>query len=190
MPRPLPARRILAGREWAQRNRLLTPPPGAIGALPDPGTPPLVDTGGQLGSADGPRPHDPYEQPTAANIQLPPNWYHLLHLRIDELGRAVVNPAAGSRVFPNQQGWPATTTANADTAFPFMIPVRHLIVQNNTAATVYLDFDTNASLGSMQLPPSGFTSLDVRLQELHIYTTAAVNVNNALASGLYVAGFE
>lgn len=189
MPRAPLARRILAGREWAQRQRLVAA--GAIGALPDPGTPALVDTGGQLGSADGPQPHDDYERIPAEVPTVAPSWYHLLHTRLDELGRNVVNTAAGGRVFPNQQGWPTSTTAGADTAFPFPIPVRHLVVQNNGTATVYVDFDAQASTSSLQIPIGSVLSLDVRLQELHIYCSIALAVNSAVgASGVYVAGFE
>ena len=84
----------------------------------------------------------------------------------------------------------ATSTANADTAVAFSTRVNHVMVQNNTANDIYIDFDIAATQGSICVPKgqSSWFS-DNQCSTLHIYTTVASSVNGTASGGIVVRGW-
>lgn len=82
---------------------------------------------------------------------------------------------------------PAQTNAGSDTTLTFSSKVNHFLVQNNTGAVLYMDFDTAASTSSIQLATGLMWKDDIPVTAIHVYTAAAQNVNGA--SGVVVKGW-
>lgn len=95
---------------------------------------------------------------------------------------ALTNPTAGARVLLDPLS--GTTNAGTDTLLPFRKRVHHLLIQNNSAAPIYVDFDVPASLGSIVVASGLLLSVDVPCDELHVYTPTAVayNASNVVGS--------
>lgn len=106
----------------------------------------------------------------------------------DRNGGLKSNPAAGATVALSSP--PTTLTANADTTLTFATPVRHVLVQNNTATDKHVNFDAAASLGTLLVAAGVLMAFDVPCTTLHVWSTAADNVNGATASNLVALGWS
>lgn len=84
---------------------------------------------------------------------------------------------------------PAQTNAGSDTPLTWAQPVRHLFVQNNTAAAVMVEQDAAASAGSTVVATGQLLVLDVPCAVLHLFTAAAQNINGTAAANIVVRGW-
>jgi hypothetical protein len=84
---------------------------------------------------------------------------------------------------------PAQTNAGSDTPLTWAQPVRHMLVQNNTAASVMVEQDAAASLGATVVAAGQLLVLDVPCAILHLYTAAAQNINGTAGGGIVVRGW-
>lgn len=85
-------------------------------------------------------------------------------------------------------GAPSATLVSADTAFPFAQPVKSVLIQNNTAAALYANFDQVASPGTLYVAAGQTLIIDWPCQVLHLYAALAAGVNGAVAGALFVGG--
>jgi len=81
---------------------------------------------------------------------------------------------------------PANTNAGSDTVLTFSSQVSRVIVQNNTSATFYLDFDQVASTASFAILPGTLLVYPKKCTSPHLYTTVATPLN--AASGILLRG--
>jgi hypothetical protein len=84
---------------------------------------------------------------------------------------------------------PANLTAGADTSLTFASEIHHLLIQNNGAVTVGVEFDATASAGSLQVAAGQTLLLDLPLTVLHCYSASAPAVNGTAAGNLVVKGW-
>lgn len=101
---------------------------------------------------------------------------------------AVQTSAAQGVVTPAPAN-PAATTASADYTFAWSGVIRHVLLQNSTAAAINYEIDGAATPGSPVLAAGQTVFLDVILTTLHLLATAAVNVNGNAASNIVVRGW-
>lgn len=83
----------------------------------------------------------------------------------------------------------AALTASADTLFTFASQVKHLFLENKSAADAYYNLDVAASPGTYYLPAGALRILDLPCTILHLYSTAATPVNGATAANIAVGGW-
>lgn len=110
------------------------------------------------------------------------------YLSRDLLGQLRANVSAGSRVFfrPNIS---LVTIPNVSTQFTWDRIVRHVTVQNNSGASINVNFDAPASPGKLLVPANGILTFDVICQSIAVYATSALNVDGDTAGNLFIAGF-
>jgi hypothetical protein len=89
---------------------------------------------------------------------------------------------------PFVTGAPTATLAATDTSFAFAQRVRSVLIQNNTAAPLYANFDKAASQGTLAIAAGQTLILDWSCTVLHLWTTAITNVNGSAAGAIFVAG--
>lgn len=84
---------------------------------------------------------------------------------------------------------PAQTSAGSATALAFAEPITHLVVQNNGAAALGIEWDgSTATAGSLQLAAGASLFLDCEADGLSLLTAAATNINGAAAANIVVKG--
>lgn len=84
---------------------------------------------------------------------------------------------------------PATqTSAGADTTFTFSQTVNTVILQNNTTAVLNYAFDQAASAGSLSLAAGQQLVYSKRVTAVHLFTTAATNVNGTTSGNIVLLG--
>lgn len=87
-------------------------------------------------------------------------------------------------------GNPAATTAATDYSFKWgstgTEQVNHVLLQNNTAATINYDIDEAASAGSIALAAGATIFLDIQMSTLHLFTAGVVNVNGTATGNIVV----
>lgn len=84
---------------------------------------------------------------------------------------------------------PSATNLGTDTLVPFAQPVEHLLIQNNTAAAVWINFDAAAAVGALVLLAAGtMLVITVPCKTLHVFTAAAQQINST-ATGISIAGW-
>jgi hypothetical protein len=104
-------------------------------------------------------------------------------------GGQVVDNFAG-QIVPLAAGAPAALTASADTTFAFSQPVTHIYVQNKSAADVYVEFDAAATVGSAVVPANrGGLFFDIPCAAVHLFSTAATNVNGTADLNIVLRGW-
>lgn len=85
---------------------------------------------------------------------------------------------------------PTATNAGTDTSYTFSTTVHHIIIQNNTTAIAYCDFDVAATVGSFAVYPNGqMIVFDIPCTILHLYTAAAQNVNGSTVGNIVIRGW-
>ncbi len=85
---------------------------------------------------------------------------------------------------------PAALTASADTTFTFSSKVHHVEIQNNSSTAVGIEYDAAATAGSWQIPPNGGALLvDHPVTAVHLFSTAATNVNGTGGSNIVLKGW-
>lgn len=101
--------------------------------------------------------------------------------------RVVISAVAGGIAAAASQ--PTATTANADTAWAFAQKVNHVLIQNNTTATVQFDFETTANAGSPIIAPGSIFFFDIKVTAVHLFTAAIQNINGATAGNIVIRGW-
>lgn len=81
---------------------------------------------------------------------------------------------------------PVNTNAGSDTTLTFSSQVNRVIVQNNTGATAYLDFDQTASTASLAILPGSLLVYPKKCTSPHVFTAAATPLN--AANGILLRG--
>jgi hypothetical protein len=85
----------------------------------------------------------------------------------------------------------AALTASSDTSFTWPSQVKHWIVQNNSATAVGIELDAAATAGSLQVAPNGGTiAMDIPVTVMHMYSTAATNVNGSTGANIVLKGWS
>lgn len=103
-------------------------------------------------------------------------------------------PAAPQGPATPATGNAAATGINTDYTFNWQLSannaqqvnVRHVILQNNTAAIVNYDIDAATTLGSLSLAAGATIVLDIEMTTLHLRTAAAQQVNGSAAANIVV----
>lgn len=83
---------------------------------------------------------------------------------------------------------PAALYPGIDVAYDFVMPVRHILLQNNTSFTIYFEFDLPVKPGSLQLAPGAIMRADMHIHTMHLLCFTAVNVNNTEGACLILRG--
>src|ERR1700690_2257076 len=78
----------------------------------------------------------------------------------------MVNASGGANLTTNPTS--GTTTPNVDFPVQFNLRANHVIVQNNTAQTIYIDADQPANSGSLAIAAGGALFLDWQIAEVDI----------------------
>ncbi len=99
-----------------------------------------------------------------------------------------VNNTSGNRVYCNPMN--GALNINADTMVYFSPVVRHLFVQNNSSASVFMELEAISGPGSFQLTPGAWINLDVQVSEVHFFCTQATQFNNPQTAGVIVWGWR
>jgi len=81
---------------------------------------------------------------------------------------------------------PTNTNAGSDTTLTFSSQVNRVILQNNTSANAYLDFDQAASTASLVIVPGALLIYPKKCTSPHLYTAVATPIN--AVNGLLVRG--
>jgi hypothetical protein len=68
--------------------------------------------------------------------------------------------------------------------------VNHVMLQNNTGASLTYDLDVAATAGSIVLPNNQTVFLDIQCTVLHLYQAGTPNVNGSSASNIVVRGWR
>ena len=85
---------------------------------------------------------------------------------------------------------PAATGVGVDTSFGWTVKqVNHVMLQNNTTASVNWELDAAATPGSATLAAGATVFLDVTCSVAHLYTAAAQKVNGAVAGNIVLRGW-
>ena len=99
--------------------------------------------------------------------------------------QAVTTVSAQAGVLAADPANAAALTAATDYAFKWKggAQPRHVLVQNNTAASINVDVDAAATAGALVLAAGATLVLDVCMSALHLYSAAATPAVNGSASG-------
>lgn len=88
---------------------------------------------------------------------------------------------------------PATTGIATDVSFKWgaggTTQVNHIMLQNNTAASINWDLDTATNAGSPVLAAGQTLFLDVQTTALHLQAAASQNINGSSAGNIVVRGW-
>lgn len=104
------------------------------------------------------------------------------------MGKATITQ---DQMVPMDAANPAGTTAGANTAFRFVRRVNKVVIQNNTAAIVNVNFDATATAGSFVLAANGTPqTFYLPCIAVNLLTAGAQSVNGNTASGIVVAGAD
>ena len=109
--------------------------------------------------------------------------------KTDLIGNVRVNNATGGRV-NEDSGSASITAANQAVQVRFLHIVNHLIVQNNSASDIKIEFDSVASQGSLTIVAGAYWSGDIHCQNVWLWCAAAVNINGGSAANVVVIGFN
>ena len=99
---------------------------------------------------------------------------------------SATNQQIGSLLIP--QG-AASLTANSDNLYTFPTQVHHLLIENNTTTPLNVEFDAQATAGSLLIPAgSAPIGIDVAVTVVHLYSAAASPVNGTAGSNIVLRG--
>lgn len=86
---------------------------------------------------------------------------------------------------------PGLTSPGGDTPLTWTGgPVRYLIIQNNTTANCFVDFDATATAGSLLLAPGATFVVDAVVTTLHLFTAAAQNINGGAGTNIVIRAWR
>lgn len=175
-------------RRREQVHRVERDPFGEMGQVPTPEIPGIVQSPINLPDKTEDVPEATVFQ--SAYAHLPPVSIPELvqYLSRDLLGQLRANIAAGSRVY-FRDNQPLVTVANQSTTFRWPFMVRHVMVQNNSAGSVFVNFDGVASQGKFQVTAGSLLTIDVIAQSISVYATSALNIDGDVSGNLMIAGF-
>lgn len=102
-----------------------------------------------------------------------------------------MNSSAAQGVAAASGANPAATTAGASYTFAWTAAtVRHVMLQNNTGASLNYEIDAAATAGSPVLATGQTVFLDITMSTLHLLTAAVQNVNGAAANNIVVRAWQ
>ena len=88
-------------------------------------------------------------------------------------------------------GAPSTTTAGADTTYPFASEVHQLSLWNKSNSDVFFEFDAAASQGSRVVRANQVVvNLACRVTNLHLWCSAAININGSADGNIFLEGWN
>jgi len=84
----------------------------------------------------------------------------------------------------------AALTASTDTSYTFASQAKHMLIQNKSATNVYIEFDATTTVGSLLVYPNGqLLFFDIPVTAMHLYSTAATNVNGTADNNIVLKGW-
>jgi hypothetical protein len=104
------------------------------------------------------------------------------------LGRPKQMDISSEGIFVPLQNGPAALYPGIDVAYDFVMPVRHILMQNNTNYSVYFEFDMPVKPGSLQLAPGAILRADMHIHTMHLMCLTAINVNYTEGACLVLRG--
>lgn len=109
--------------------------------------------------------------------------------QVDANGKPLTAPSAQTGYVAASAGNAAALTANTDYTFTWASQVNHVMLQNNSAASINWDLDVATTAGSPVLAAGQTLFLDVQTTVLHLQSTGTPNVNGSSASNVVVRGW-
>lgn len=98
-----------------------------------------------------------------------------------------VNPSAGAPV--DVIPYTGTLNVGQSNILSWQRRVTHILIQNQTASNVFIDFDKPANPGAILVPPGGLFTIDIPCDDLHVYPVAAMSYNLTTAGNLVIRGW-